>query len=169
MAQANLTPALRPMLPSDAPVVAAIFRESIFGLTGEDYSEAQQAAWAASADDPEAFAERLSKHLTLVGTLAGSPVGFASLKGNDHIEMLFVHPAAAGHGVATMLLDALEKLGAARGAERLTTDASDTARGFFEKHGYEGQHRNTVTRGEEWLGNTHMVKRLGAAAPKDGA
>ena len=46
----------------------------------------------------------------------GSPVGFASLEGNDEIDMLYVHPAAAGQGVGTMLVDALEKLAAARGA-----------------------------------------------------
>ena len=48
----------------------------------------------------------------------------------------------------------------ARGAKRLTVDASDTARGFFEKRGFVGQHRNTVMRGDEWLGNTRMEKRL---------
>ena len=46
----------------------------------------------------------------------GSPVGFASLEGADDIDMLYVHPAAAGQGVGTMLIDALEKLAAARGA-----------------------------------------------------
>ena len=49
--------------------------------------------------------------------MGGSPVGFASLKGAEHIDMLYVHPAAAGHGVGSMLIDALEKLAAARGAQ----------------------------------------------------
>jgi putative acetyltransferase len=39
-------------------------------------------------------------------------------------------------------------------------DASDTARGFFERRGYEPQRRNTVPRGDEWLGTTTMEKRL---------
>ncbi len=58
--------------------------------------------------------------------------------------MLYVHPAAAGQGAGAMLCDALEKLAAARGAKELTVEASDTARGFFEKRGYVAQHRNTV-------------------------
>ena len=42
---------LRPFLPSDAPLLAEIFRASIAELTTDDYSEAQQAAWMASAGD----------------------------------------------------------------------------------------------------------------------
>lgn len=156
-----MTPALRPFLAADAPVLAAIFRESIEDLTGEDYSPAQAAAWAAFADDQRAFGAHLARHLTLVATVEGAPAGFAALKEPDHVEMLYVHPAAAGQGVAAFLLDALEKLASARGARRLTADASDTARGFFEKRGFVGQHRNTVMRGDEWLGNTRMEKRLG--------
>ena len=41
-------PALRPFLAEDTPVLAAIFIASIEGLTGDDYSEAQQEAWAAA-------------------------------------------------------------------------------------------------------------------------
>ena len=37
-------PALRPYLPDDAPLLAAIFAASIMDLTGDDYSEAQQEA-----------------------------------------------------------------------------------------------------------------------------
>ncbi len=150
---------LRPMLPADGPVLADIFRASIEGLTGEDYDEEQQAAWASSADDEEAFAARLAKELTLVATLQSAPVAFASLEGAGKIDMLYIHPSVARQGVATMLIDALEKLASARGAERLTTDASDTAREFFGARGYVAQHRNTVLRGGEWLSNTTMTKQ----------
>jgi putative acetyltransferase len=158
--KAQPAPALRPFLPADAPVLAAIFRESIEDLTGEDYSAAQQAAWAAFADDEAAFGAHLGRRLTLVATVDGAPVGFAALKEPDHVDMLYVHPAAAGKGVAGVLYDALEKLARARGATRLTVDASDTARGFFDRRGFMAQHRNTVMRGDEWLGNTRMEKRF---------
>lgn len=156
-------PALRPFLPVDTPVLAEIFQVSIEELTGEDYSEAQQAAWASLADEVEAFGERLAGNLTLVATIGGSTVGFASLKGADHIDLLYVHPAAIGQGVATLLYDALEKLSAARGAGRLTADVSDTALGFFEKRGFEAQSRNTVSVRDQWLGNTSMEKRFAPA------
>ncbi len=155
-------PALRPFLPQDAQILAQIFRDSIAELTGEDYDEAQQAAWIACADDEEAFARRLAEQLTLIVTIGGSPVGFISVKGQDHIDMLYVHPSMARSGIGTVLCDAIEKLARSRGARHLSVDASDTARPFFEKRGFFALHRQTVPCGDEWLGNTHMEKRLQA-------
>ena len=157
---AATTPALRPFLPADAPMLAAIFTAAIEELTGDDYSSDQQEAWAAVADDEEAFGKKLAGELTLIATLRNAPVGFASLKGKDHIDMLYVHPSAAGQGVASALLDALEKLAGARGAKNLTVDASDNAQEFFRKRGYVGKQRNSVTVNGEWLANTTMEKTL---------
>jgi len=164
MAQAMPKPALRPFLPADVPVLAAIFVAAIEELTGDDYSEAQQQAWAGVADDEDEFGKRLAGELTLIATLQNSPVGFASLKGKDHVDMLYVHPGAAGHGVASALCDALEKLAGARGAQNLTVDASDNAQGFFAKRGYVAKQRNSVTVNGEWLANTTMHKSLGESA-----
>ena len=160
MATAHPNLAMRPFLPEDASLIAEIFRESIADLTGDDYSEAQQAAWAARADDVAAFGKRLAGQLTLIATLEGAPVGFASLEGKDRIGMLYVHPAVAGQGVAAMLIDALEKLAGSRGAARLVVDASDTAQGFFQRRGYAAQQRNSIAVGDEWLANTTMLKQL---------
>src|SRR3981189_2750356 len=167
MGQALPKPACRPFLSEDAPVLAAIFVAAIEELTGDDYSEAQQEAWASAADDEEAFGKRLASELTLIATLQNSPVGFAALKGPDHIDMLYVHPSVAGQGVASMLCDALEKLAGGRGATRLTVDASDNASEFFRKRGYVATQRNTVTVNGEWLANTTMQKTLpsGGAQP----
>src|ERR1700726_3306456 len=160
MGQALPKPALRPFLAEDAPVLAAIFAASIEELTGDDYSEAQQEAWASAADDEEQFGKRLAGQLTLVATLQNSPVGFTSLKGADQIDMVYVHPGAAGQGVGSMLAEALEKLAGGRGAKSLTVDASDNAQEFFTKRGYVGKQRNTVTVNGEWLANTTMQKTL---------
>ena len=154
------TPALRPFLPADTPVLAAIFAAAVEQLTGDDYSEAQQEAWAAIADDEEEFGKKLAGELTLIATLRNAPVGFASLKGKDHIDMLYVHPSAAGQGVASALCDALEKLAGGRGAKSLTVEASDNAEPFFKKRGYVAKQRNSVTVNGEWLANTTMQKTL---------
>jgi putative acetyltransferase len=162
MARAHPRLAMRPFLAADTPLLAEIFRASIEELTGDDYSEAQQEAWVSAADDEKAFGARLAKALTLLGTMDGSPVGFASLVDNERLDMLYVHPAAAGHGVGSMLVDALEKLAAARGARRLRAEVSDTAQEFFKRRGFVAQQRNTVPLGDEWLANTTMEKPLAA-------
>jgi putative acetyltransferase len=165
MGQTLPKPGLRPYLAADTSVLAAIFVASIEQLTGDDYSEAQQQAWAGVAADEEKFGTRLASELTLVATLQNSPVGFAALKGADHIDMLYVHPGAIGQGVASMLCEALEKLAGGRGAKSLTADVSDNATEFFAKRGYVPTQRNTVTVNGEWLANTTMRKTLVPASP----
>lgn len=161
-ARAHPRMALRPFLPSDTPLLAEIFRASIAELTGDEYSPAQQDAWAAAADDEQAFGARLAAMLTLIGTLEGSLVGFIALAGTDKLDMLYVHPAVAGQGVGSMLCDAIERIAASRGTKKLTVEASDTARLFLERRGYVAQRRTTVMCQGEWLGNTMMDKPLAA-------
>lgn len=167
MGQAFPKTGLRPYLATDIPLLEDILHTSIEELTAEDYSEDQQGAWVASIGDAEKLAARLGKQLTLIATIGSGPVGFASLRSNDHIDMLFVHPSAARQGVATSLIDAIEKLAGGRGAAKLTVDASDTARPFFEKRGYTATLRNTIALGAEWLGNTTMQKTLAAPPTRE--
>jgi putative acetyltransferase len=159
MGQSSPKPGLRPFLPADLPALVEIFQASVEELTGEDYSEGQQEAWAAAAEE-ESFPQRLAKGLTLVATLEGSPVGFIVLQDNELIDLFYVHPVAAGQGVGTMLYDAVEKLAGARGGKRLVADVSDNARLFFDRRGFQAQRRNTLPLGDEWLGTTTMEKHL---------
>ena len=55
MAMAHPKLALRPFLPTDTAMLREIFRDSIADLTDEDYTPAQQEAWASVADDEAAF------------------------------------------------------------------------------------------------------------------
>lgn len=153
---------LRPFLPSDAERCQAIFTASIAELAREDYDDEQCDAWIATADDESAFAKRLNDALTLIATVDGAAAGFASLKGLDVVDMIYVDPAFAQKGVGAALLDALSKLATARGAAKLTAEVSDTAKPLFERQGFKAQQRNLVTLGDQWLGNTTMAKVLGA-------
>ncbi len=159
---------LRPYLQSDAERCAEIFRASIEELASEDYSPDQCAAWAAGADELAGFAKRLAGALTLVALVEGQPAGFASLKGADALDMVYVDPPYARRGVGTALLDALVKLATARGAKIVTSDVSDTARPLFERLGFQAQRRNLVQLDQEWLANTTMTRNVapqGEASP----
>lgn len=163
-----MTPAagfpLRPFLPGDTMALRELFAQSIEELTQDNYDEDQRLAWVSDAEDAEDFQKRLAQMLTLVVQIDGEYLGFASLKDNKTIDMLFVHPYYAGEGVGTALTTALEKIAAARGAETISADASDTAQEFFEKLGYEAMQRNSTPRDDQWLSNTTMTKRLKPAA-----
>jgi putative acetyltransferase len=154
--------ALRPYVPADAKRCAEIFRASIEELAAEDYDADQRDAWASRADDEVAFAARLAGALTLLAVIDGRIAGFASLKSGEEIDMLFVDPECARRGVGLALVDALTKLAQARGAQRLTTEASDVAKPLFERQGFTAQKRNLVRKGDQWLANTTMTKTLSA-------
>ena len=153
-------PALRPALPADAPRLAEIFREAVLELAADEYDDDQRNAWASAAEDVPAFAQRIAQMLTIVATREGEPMAFASLEDGDMVALLYVHPDVAGQGYARALVDALERLAFARGKAKISADASDVSRGFFERRGYHATQRNTVFRAGEWLANTTMVKEL---------
>jgi putative acetyltransferase len=157
--------ALRPYVPADAKRCAEIFRASIEELAAEDYDTDQREAWAARADDEEAFGARLAGALTLLAVIDGEIAGFASLVRAEEIDLLFVDPEFARQGIGRALVDALTKLAEARGAKRLTTEASEVARPLFERLGFAAHKRNLVRVGDQWLANTTMTKSLGVASP----
>lgn len=158
------SPALRPYLPKDVSFLLRMTRGSIAQLAQDEYSPGQIEAWVESFSDEAAFAARLAAGLTVVATIDGFPAGYAMLKGKDEIDLLYVAPGLVRRGVASALVEAIEKLASARGVAKLTVKASDVARPFFSTRGYEAQSRNTVPLGEEWLGYTLMSKSLGAGA-----
>jgi len=151
---------LRPFLPADTMALRELFAQSIEVLTEEDYDEDQRAAWASAAEDARAFAQRLAAQTTLVVQVGGEYLGFAALKDNKVIDMLYVHPHHAGEGVGTALCGALEKIAAARGAEAISVEASESALAFFEGRGYAPARRNSLPIGDQWLTNTTMTKPL---------
>lgn len=151
---------LQPFLPADTVALVDLYAQSIDELTADDYTEDQRLAWAGVAADAEVFARRLGAMTTLVVKVDGEYAGFAALKDNATLDMLYVHPYFAGQGVGSTLADAMERLAKSRGATAITVDASDTAQEFFTRRGYVAQHRNSVPRGEEWLTNTTMKKDL---------
>ncbi|MDQ6702355.1 MAG: GNAT family N-acetyltransferase [Pseudomonadota bacterium] len=160
-------PSLRPFLPADVQLLSEIRFAAIEELTVENYSDAQRRAWAAAVDDDAAFARSLEQGLTLVALIGGGPVGFIAMQDGGLIDQLYVHPAVARTGVASALVEAIEKLAAARGTAMLATDASDTAKPLFEARGYQATRRNTIEIDCEYLGNTRMTKALAPKAAPD--
>jgi len=153
--------AFRPYLPSDASRCAAIFRDAIEFSAADGYDDDQRAAWAARADDEEAFGAKLASQLTIVATLEGFVVAFASLKGSDRLDMLYVDPAAGRRGVGAALVDALARLARSRGAKRLTAEASDVSKPLFDRLGFVAESRSLVQLDDQWLAHTTMTKTLG--------
>ncbi len=152
--------ALRPALPSDFGDLAILFQASIEELSLDAYDDAQRAVWAAKAEDEAAWAKHLASCVTLVAEEDGEPIGFATMRDNRIIEDVHVHPDMAFMGVGSQLVDALERLAAARGSKTMSVAATDNATAFFERIGYVAVRRSTLSSGDQWLPATVMEKTL---------
>ena len=135
-------------------------------LTGDDYSEAQQEAWVQAAGDDVAFGKKLAGQLTLIATIQSSPVGFASLKGADHIDMLYRPSERGGAGRRDLAGRRAGKTGGRARGEDPDRRCQRHRGAIIQEARLFAKQRNTVTLNGEWLANTTMQKTLAdSAAP----
>ncbi len=104
--------------------------------------------------------ERLEEATTIVVDVDREPAGFASLKDDSILDMLYVHPYHAGTGIGTALCDALETLAKGARAAAITSRLRRRRSSFFEARDYTATQRNSVERYGEWLATTTMKKTL---------
>ncbi len=76
-------------------------------------------------------------HYFIVATNRQSQiVGFSSITTQGYLHSMFVHKDFQGKGIATILLNDIERHAITAGIMRITSEVSLTARPFFEKRGY---------------------------------
>ena len=150
----------RPYAAADLDALIALFRASVRSLAGADYTLGQVLAWAPDEIDRDGWRVRLAASSTWVATSDGRVEGFISMEWDGHIDMLYVHPDLQSQGVASILLGRLEASAEARGLVRLVTEASITARPFFERRGFRVIAAQDVIRRGQALANFRMERRL---------
>ncbi|KQV32105.1 acetyltransferase [Rhizobium sp. Root1203] len=148
---------VRPYVPADCEATIDIFLRAIREVASKDYSQAEVDAWA-QVDDREEWAQRRSSRPTWIAERNGVAVGFSDLEPDGHLDMMFVHPDYQGIGAASLLLATVEAAATARGLSRVFTEASLTARPFFERRGFAVLVRQTVEKRGRTLTNFRMEK-----------
>jgi putative acetyltransferase len=130
------TTRIRDYAASDAPEIARLFFETVRSVNRADYSEEQVETWAPGVPDPKEWHARMNGRRTLVAEEGGKVVGFAELEGDGHLDMLYAREDAVGWGVGRGLYEAVEREARSQGRGRIFTEASITARPFFERRGF---------------------------------
>lgn len=154
---------LRAYRHDDKRQLQQLFFDTVHKVNARDYSPDQLDAWAPLEPDRESWA-RLDDQFCFVVELQKMPVGFASLTREGLLDFLFVHKDFQGRGIATALLQQVERLAKKKGIERLQTESSLTARGFFEKNGFVLLSENKkLLHGQEFA-NFSMEKSLAQSA-----
>lgn len=150
---------LRAGRPDDKRHLQQLFYDTVHTINARDYSPGQLEAWAPAEVDREAWA-RLDRQQVFVVECQKKQVGFISLSEDGLIDFLFVHQDFQGKGIASALYKQVERVARKKGMHILKTEASITARGFFEKCGFAllTETRKSL-RGQEFI-NYRMEKIL---------
>ena len=147
--------------PGDLNGLIALFRDTVRRINGKDYSIQQVLAWAPDDIDAQQWTRRLENKAVRVAELEGIPVGFVEVARDGQIDMLYVHADHQGEGIASALLRSAETWARTRGLGRLFTEATITARPFFEHRGFRViAPQRVIRRALEFI-NYRMDKLLG--------
>ena len=150
---------IRSYVPADADLTIDIFLRAIREVASKDYNQAQVDAWA-KVEDREAWAKRRSSRPAWIVQHGSVPIGFADLVPDGYLDMMFVHPDYQGLGAASLLLATVEMEAKRQGLRRIFTEASLTARPFFERRGFSVLTSQIVEKRGQTLENFRMEKSL---------
>jgi putative acetyltransferase len=120
----------------DNSVLARLCTETVRAINSADYSPEQVEAWASNPPDLERWRGQLAGRIVLVAEDDSEILGFATFEANGHLDHLYVHSRFQGMGVASLLLRKIEGQAAFLGINHIFTEASVTARPFFEHSGF---------------------------------
>ena len=128
---------LRRAVIADMEQLKALYFNTILAVNSKDYSKIQVNVWASTADRTESLLRRIQEQNFYVAFNDEELItGFASLENNGYLDMMYVHKDFQRMGIATLLICQILKQQKKLNLTILTTEASITARPFFEKHGF---------------------------------
>ncbi|MBE9227179.1 GNAT family N-acetyltransferase [Phormidium sp. LEGE 05292] len=135
---------IREYQPSDAEILAAIYRDAVIGIGATAYNAKQIEVWSSFPEDLEEFRHLLSQGLTIVALDKGQLVAFGQLNPLDRIAFIYTATRVARKGFATKIyqqledyaIAQLEDYAIAQNVQRLHTEASHISKHFFLKMGF---------------------------------
>ena len=143
-----MTISLRRYEPGDAAATLDIFYRAVHVTAAASYSAEQIAVWAPENIDVESWGCKQITRNGIVAEVDGEVAGFSDVDAHGYIDMMFVAPEHGRTGVASALMSWILVEATRRGARRLSTNASEAAKDFFENHGFTvDEHRSFLRDG----------------------
>ena len=144
----------------DTKQIINLFRETILTVNLGDYSEKQVEVWANSITNAEVWKKRLEESFTYVAVIDKQIVGFGNLNKKSEVNLIYIHKDYQRQGIASKLLAQIEKNAKSMFLTEMFTEASITAKPFFELQGYKVLKKQTKNlKGTDFV-NFIMKKNL---------
>lgn len=145
--------------PSDAIELKDLFQNTVLTVNRQDYSHEEVEDWALCGNDISHIKDMIHTHYFVVAVNQRSQlVGFSSITPHGYLHNMFVHRDFQGMGVATALLNAIERYADVMDIKRITSEVSLTARPFFEKRGFVVEKEQKCKATQLFLTNFVMTK-----------
>ena len=152
--------AIREAHDEDYAAIGQLFFETVHSVNLRDYTPQQVAAWAPAMGSGDEWRKRLAGQVVLVAVEGAMVVGFVSIERDGHVDLLYVHKDRQRQGVGSALLGRAIELAVQWKLPSVHTEASITARGLFERHGFEVVQPEDVIRHGVTLRRYRMLRRL---------
>lgn len=147
---------LRKYISSDCEQLAKLFFQTVHSVNAKDYTKEQLDVWATGKVDLKDWDKSFTEHYTVVAIENNKIVGFGDIDYTGYLDRLFVHRDYQRKGIATAICNKLEQ---ALNVDTITTQASITAKPFFEERGYSVIKKQGVVRNGITLTNFLMERK----------
>ena len=145
---------------SDTKKIVKLFYDTVHEVNIRDYTKAQVDAWAPGATDIQNWRQSSSSKFTFVAVEGDTIAGFGELERNGHIDRFYSHKDFQRQGVGRLILKQIESKAKDLGINKLFTEASITARPFFESQGFMVIRKQEVERRGQKFINFPMEKNI---------
>lgn len=144
----------------DADQIAQLFHETVRQINIKDYTTSQVKAWAPDDLHFRNWAKSCSQKYTYVAEKGKIILGFGELDFDGHLGCFYCHKDYQRCGVGSKIYKAIEAQAIELNLNHLFTEASITAKPFFEKMGFSSiEQQQVICRGETFI-NYSMEKVL---------
>ncbi|MCD8043020.1 MAG: GNAT family N-acetyltransferase [Tannerellaceae bacterium] len=152
---------IRPANLTDVQDMNELYKNTILTVNRKDYTIEEVEDWASCGDEIAHWDELFQEQNYVVAeNEQGTMVGFASVNDIGYIHTMFVHKDFQHQGIATSLYKYIEEYAKGKGAEKLTSEVSITAKPFFEKQGFLVDEEQKRKANQLCLTNYKMSKQL---------
>jgi|SRR5690554_516472 len=145
---------------ADIKEITQLFYDTIQVINSRDYPKDEIDDWSSWYKDIDKWAERVDEQYFIVAKLDDKVVGFSSLATDGYLDFMFVHKDLQGQGIAKALLTEIENKASIQQNDLIYSDVSITAKGFFEKHGFDVEKQQMKKSKKKELINFRMTKTI---------
>lgn len=121
---------------TDVPELMRLYRETVLAIAPQAYTPAQTQAWAAFADETEAFQRFIQQAKTYVVEDESGMIGFAGLAPDGYVSAVYVRGDRIRQGIGSRLMQCLLDEAIHQHIPRLYAEASEFSLGLFQKFGF---------------------------------